>query len=79
MGLGVLKGRKAVATGGWRMLGGLGSHSKGASFWYWTSTEVKENNFNQVWLISMADGSIIKAPKTNSNRTRLIVKYNPYE
>ena len=30
MGLGILKGTKAVATGGWRALGGLGSHSKGA-------------------------------------------------
>lgn len=29
MGLGILKGTKAVATGGWRALGGLGSHSKG--------------------------------------------------
>ena len=29
MGLGILKGGKAVATGGWKMLGGLGTHSKG--------------------------------------------------
>jgi hypothetical protein len=34
MGLGILKGTKVVATGGWRALGGLGSHSKGASCWY---------------------------------------------
>lgn len=57
----------------------ISRNSEGASCWYWTSTEVKENNFNQAWLISMADGSIIKAPKTNSYRARLIVEYNPYE
>ncbi len=50
----------------------------GAGCWYWTSTEVKENSMNQAWLISMADGSIHKAPKTNSYRARLIVEYNPY-
>lgn len=51
---------------------------EGAGCWYWTSTEVKENSMNQSWLISMADGSIHKAPKTNSYRARLIVEYNPY-
>ena len=46
MGLGVIKGTKAVATGGWRMLGGLGSHSKGILVtsglayggWKWATT-----------------------------------------
>jgi len=51
----------------------------GAGCWYWTSTEVTENKMNQAWLISMADGSIHKAPKTNGYRARLIVEYNPYE
>ena len=50
-----------------------------AGCWYWTSTEVRENNANQSWLISMADGSIHKTPKTNRYRARLIVEYNPYE
>lgn len=31
---GTVKGTKAVATGGWRMLGGLGSHTKGALLAY---------------------------------------------
>ena len=56
----------------------ISRNPEGAGCWYWTSTEVKENNFNQAWLISMADGSIQKAPKTNSYRARLIVEYNPY-
>ena len=31
---GTVKGTKAVATGGWKMLGGLGSHTKGALLAY---------------------------------------------
>lgn len=50
-----------------------------AGCWYWTSTEVSENKLNQSWLISMSDGSIHKAPKTNRYNARLIVEYNPYE
>ena len=46
--------------------------------WYWSSTEVKGNSHNQAWLVSMADGSQHKAPKTNQYRARLIVEYNPY-
>ena len=50
-----------------------------AGCWYWTSTEVNENKMNQAWVITMADGSVHKAPKTNYYRARLIVEYNPYE
>ena len=56
----------------------ISQSSEAAGCWYWTSTEVAENSLNQAWLISMADGSIHKAPKTNYYRTRLIVEYNPY-
>lgn len=63
-----------------RMCGGtpIGTSPAGAGCWYWSSTEVKGNNYNQAWLVSMADGSQHKAPKTNSYRARLIVEYNPY-
>ena len=57
----------------------INRYPEGAGCWYWTSTEVSENKPNQAWLISMADGSIHKAPKTNAYRSRLIVEYNPYE
>lgn len=53
----------------------LSTDSRGC--WYWTSTEVKQNQPNQSWLFSMSDGSRHKAPKTNSYRARLIVEYNP--
>lgn len=49
-----------------------------AGCWYWSSTEVGDNKLNQAWLVSMADGSQHKAPKTNEYRARLIVEYNPY-
>lgn len=48
-----------------------------AGCWYWTSTEVEQNQPNQAWLFSMADGSRHKAAKTNAYRARLIVEYNP--
>ena len=56
----------------------IGTTSAGAGCWYWSSTEVKGNSYNQAWLVSMADGSQHKAPKTNCYRARLIVEYNPY-
>lgn len=46
--------------------------------WYWSSTEVQGNSQNQAWLVSMADGSQHKTPKTNLYRARMIVEYNPY-
>lgn len=63
-----------------RMCGGtpIGTSSMGAGCWYWSSTEVNGNKMNQAWLVSMADGSQHKAPKTNGYRARLIVEYNPY-
>ena len=57
----------------------IGTTPSGAGCWYWSSTEVKENNFNQAWLVSMADGSQHKAPKDNAYCARLIVEYNPYK
>lgn len=62
-----------------KMRGGtpIGTTPDEAGCWYWSSTEVKENNTNQAWLVSMADGSQHKAPKTNSYRARLIIEYNP--
>lgn len=56
----------------------IGTSPSGAGCWYWSSTEVKGNSQNQAWLVSMADGSQHKAPKTNGYRARLIVEYNPY-
>lgn len=51
--------------------------SDGPGCWYWSSTEVSENQSNQAWLFSMADGSIHRTPKTNHYRARLVVEYNP--
>ena len=56
----------------------IGTTPAGVGCWYWSSTEVMGNSHNQAWLVSMADGSQHKAPKTNSYRARLIVEYNPY-
>ena len=62
-------------------LGGtpLSTQNDGFSCWYWTSTEVEGNSLNQAWLVSMADGSRHKAPKTNCYNARFIVEYNPLD
>ena len=54
----------------------ISNTAENAACWYWTSTEVKENQTNQSWVFSMADGSRHKAPKTNTYKVRLIVEYN---
>lgn len=63
-----------------RLCGGtpISDSAVGGGCWYWSSTEVSENAGNQAWLISMTDGSIQKAPKTNSYNARLIVEYNGF-
>lgn len=63
------------------MCGGtpVGTTPEDAGCWYWSSTEVSGNSSNQSWLVSMADGSQHKAPKTNPYRARLVVEYNPYK
>lgn len=55
----------------------ISTTADGAGCWYWSSTEVNENRVNQAWLVSMADGSRHRAPKTNHYHARLIVEYNP--
>lgn len=63
-----------------QMRGGtpIGTTPDEAGCWYWSSTEVNGNKMNQAWLVSMADGSQHKAPKTNKYRARLIIEYNPF-
>lgn len=48
------------------------------SCWYWTSTEVKENESNQAWLCSAANGGVQPTPKDERHPARAIV-YLYYE
>lgn len=50
----------------------------GGKCWYWTSTEVKENEANQAWLCSAVNGGIQPTPKDEHHPARAIV-YLYYE
>ena len=63
-----------------RELGGdmISSDPTNGSCWYWTSTEVKENETSQAWLCSAANGGIQPTPKDERHPARAIV-YLYYE
>lgn len=45
--------------------------------WYWTSTEVKEQETDKAWLFSLASGAIQETPKTQAHKIRpIITLYN---
>lgn len=77
--MGLLYLSRGVVNPVLRSLGGteLSFASDHGGCWYWTSTEVKENQGRQAWLFSMADGSRHKAPVVNAYRARLVIEYNP--
>lgn len=49
------------------------------SCWYWTSTEVEENQGNQAWLCSSINGATIETPKDAANAARMICALNYME
>lgn len=59
-------------------LGGEEISTTPPNCWLWSSTEVEGNQENQAWLVSMSDGSSIRAPKTNRYLARRIVDYNQF-
>lgn len=44
--------------------------------WYWTSTEVKEQEDNKAWLYSLQSGAIQETPKSHSYKSRPIITIN---
>lgn len=46
--------------------------------WYWTSTEVKDNQETQAWLFSMASGTMQETAKTIGYHARMVSYFYPY-
>lgn len=44
--------------------------------WYWTSTEVAEQETAKAWLYSVASGAIQETPKTQAHKVRPIITIN---
>ena len=45
--------------------------------WYWTSTEVKDQETAKAWLYSLASGALQETPKTQAHKVRpIITLYN---
>ena len=44
--------------------------------WYWTSTEVKGQEYLKAWLYSTSSGSIQETPKWQSHKARPIITLN---
>ena len=44
--------------------------------WYWTSTEVAEQETAKAWLYSMGSGAIQETPKTQAHKVRPIITIN---
>lgn len=45
--------------------------------WYWTSTEVKDQETTKAWLYSLASGALQETPKTQAHKVRpIITLYN---
>lgn len=47
--------------------------------WYWTSTEVKEDQYHKAWLFTMNAGTYQDTPKRLSYHARPIVRYYPFK
>ena len=41
--------------------------------WYWTSTEVKEQETAKAWLYSLGSGAIQETPKSQPHKARPII------
>ena len=44
--------------------------------WYWTSTEVKDQESDKAWLYSLASGAIQETPKRQAHKIRPIITLN---
>lgn len=47
--------------------------------WYWTSTEVKDNQAYQAWLFSLNSGTAHETGKEKVHHARKVYVYNPYK
>ena len=47
--------------------------------WYWTSTEVKDNQALQAWLFSLNSGTAHETGKEKVHHARKVYVYNPYK
>ncbi len=54
-------------------LGGTPLPSVADEAWYWTSTEVENQEGNKIWLFSMASGAIHETPKDEEHKIRPII------
>lgn len=56
-----------------RMCGGDELPDAADDCWYWTSTEVAEQEKAKAWLYSMGSGSMQETPKTQAHKVRAII------
>lgn len=56
--------------------GGTPLPRSGENCWYWTSTEVKEQQTEKAWLYSMGSGAMQETPKTKVHKVRPIITLN---
>ena len=56
-----------------KMCGGDTLSVEAADCWYWTSTEVNEQQTAKAWLYSMGSGSIHDTPKIQAHKSRAII------
>lgn len=44
--------------------------------WYWTSTEVQDQDLVKAWLYSLSSGAMQETPKNASHKARAIISLN---
>lgn len=44
--------------------------------WYWTSTEVQNQDLVKAWLYSLSSGALQETPKNASHKARAIISLN---
>ncbi len=59
-----------------KMCGGDTIPMEADECWYWTSTEVNDQQTAKAWLFSMSSGSIHDTPKTQAHHVRPIITIN---
>lgn len=58
------------------LLGGMPLPNNPDESWYWTSTEVSEQETAKAWLYSLASGAMQETPKTQAHKVRPIITIN---
>ena len=58
------------------VIGGDTLDIRPSSCWYWTSTEVEDQDENKAWLYSLSSGAMQETPKTESHSMRPIITLN---